>query len=84
MTTQQATATLTSLMDIITLNSAQWGEQDLQDITIRIEVINNRFVWGFCDAHECFITEDFLTAISALKSGLAPIRDDNTPAYHLA
>lgn len=84
MTTQQATATLTNLMDIITTNSAQWGEQDLQDITIRIEVIDNRFIWGFCDAHECFITEDYLTAISALKTALTPTRTDNAPAYHLA
>jgi len=84
MTTQQATATLTNLMDIITTNSAPLGEQDLQDITIRIEVIDNRFIWGFCDAHECFITEDYLTAISALKMALTPTRADNAPAYHLA
>lgn len=82
MTNEQAQQTLITLLDGIVAHNAQWGETNVMDVVIRIEIHGNRPVFGLFANDDSFITHDYKSAILALKSAFTPRRDEY-PAYHL-
>lgn len=49
---------------------AGWGECDIEDLTIRIEIENNAIIYRFTDGHEFYSTNDYISAINTLVIAL--------------
>lgn len=82
MTNEQAQTIIIGLIDGISVNNAQWGETDVMDVVIRIEIHDNRPIYGLFSSDDTFITHDYKSAILALKTAFAPRRDE-CPAWSL-